>query len=78
MRGDVPMVFEPPPLLFGGELEGGRGERDGPGQRAPAEPLRLRGLAHDDVRVREAPKNPEDLPADVRLLAVGIGKVNVA
>ena len=59
MRGDVPMVFEPPPLLFGRELEGGRGERDGPGQRAPAEPLRLRRLAHEDVRVRERTEDPE-------------------
>ena len=55
LRGDVAAVLEPAPLLFRRELEGGRGERDGPGQRAPAEPLRLRGLAHDDVRVRETP-----------------------
>ena len=61
LRRDVPMIFEPAPLLFGRELEGGRGERDGPRQRAPAEPLRLRRLAHEDVRVREAPSAAQQL-----------------
>ena len=59
LRRDVPMIFEPAPLLFGRELEGGRGERDGPRQRATTKTHGLRGLAHDDVRVREAPLRAE-------------------
>ena len=61
LREDVVrfVALEPPPLFFGRELEDATCERDGPRQRATTKTHGLRGLAHDDVRVREAPLRAE-------------------